>query len=655
MESQFSSENTRMPDQGRDPQKITVSWPSENIYRMLVDNSLVGVMVVQDGKMVFGSPILSKIIGYSVEEMILMPQEKFIELIHPEDRSIILKNMADRAANREAPLRYELRIIDKGGNIRWIELAPSKIEFDGRPASQTPVIDITDRKIAEQRLRHSEERYRTVIESQTDLIARALPDGTITFVNEAYCQYYGQESEELIGTKYFIHMPAEDWEVEKEYLKTFSAKNPVRTIEHKAVDKNGTSRLQHWTDRAIFDDNNNIIEFQFVGRDITEQKQAEETLKKSEEEKDRFIAMMSHELRNPLTPIMTGAQLLRSQIEKKIAEGAVIDRFFDEATEIIEQQSKNMAHLLDDLLDISRVSQGKIKLNKKPVNLVDCLQNSVKATQSFMDLQKHTLFVNLPEHPIYIEADPLRIEQIIINLLKNAIKFTPRGGNVWLTARSTDGEAEILVKDSGVGIEPDKIKSIFNLFTSYGTPFVTTLGELGIGLKLAKDLILMHGGTITPKSAGVNQGSEFIMRLPVLSEGYKPTAVDNEIPSAATNKLRVLIVDDNTSITKLMANALSYFGHDAQEAHDGLSALALVKDYRPHIILIDIGLPVMNGYELAQELRKIEKEIGHKIKLIAITGYGQDDDKKRALEAGFDLHLTKPVDLKTLEKAVADI
>lgn len=377
--------------------------------------------------------------------------------------------------------------------------------------------------------------------------------------------------------------------------------------------------------------------------------------KKAEEEKNKFIAVMSHELRNPLTPILTGSQLVLALLEKSEPDGWVDYQVLLESSKLIEQQALNMSNLLDDLLDITRISRGKIDLKKQPINLLDCIENAIKTTHAVMSAQKHELSVLLTDSPLYAFADPLRIEQVIINLLNNAAKYTQPHGRITLEARRKGTEAEITVRDNGIGIEADKLNSIFDQFCGSDNAFVSTLGELGIGLKLAKDLVNMHGGAIVPKSDGAGMGSEFKVVLPAMPENYTLENSPKKLVVPRKQKRRVLIIDDNLSITKLLKSSVNYLGYEAEAVNDGPSAINLAKEFKPHIVLIDLGLPGMNGYEIAHALRAIEDTIGHRLKLLALTGYGQDEDKKRTKEAGFDVHLVKPVDIGLLDETLGSL
>lgn len=313
-----------------------------------------------------------------------------------------------------------------------------------------------------------------------------------------------------------------------------------------------------------------------------------------------------------------------------------------------------MGRLLDDLLDISRISRGQIILKKRSVNLSDSIRHAVKSVQPLINTQKHGLVVVLPEAPLFLDADPVRLEQIMVNLLNNAIKYTPPGGKILISGRREGDEARITIKDNGIGIEKSRIATIFELFNRQTKPFISTQGELGIGLKLTKDLVALHNGTISAASPGKNQGSEFIISFPALPENHRLELPSGPAP-AVSKKRRILIVDDNANIGKLFARMISLIGHDTRVCHDGISAINAAHDYRPHLALVDIGLPDMPGHDVARALRKIEKESKQNIRLVAVTGYGQYDDFRQSQDAGFDRHLVKPIELTTLEKTINEL
>lgn len=409
--------------------------------------------------------------------------------------------------------------------------------------------------------------------------------------------------------------------------------------------ENYISRLGKWFELHAYPTGKKM-EVATIITDITERK-------KSEEEKNNFISVMSHELRNPLAAITSGIELTKSTLKESTSkENEEALQFIN----IAEQEARNMSRLLDDLLDISRISKGKISLKIQKIDLSDCVKQAVNATRSLFEQQNHSLSVSLPKNPIFINADPVRIEQVIVNLLNNAAKYTEPGGKISIKASSQNSRAEISVKDTGIGMDKKTIDSIFTSFGRFATPFVSTKGEFGIGLKLTRDMVSLHGGKIFAKSEGRGKGSEFIVSLPTEARTEKIKIIEAlEIEKEHFEKLKILIVEDNENIAKLISKVLIRFGHDSIICSDALCAIQEVKKENPQMGLIDIGLPGMNGYELAKEIRKQESESSKKrMKLIALTGYGQEEDKARAKKAGFDLHLIKPVDMETLRRIVQE-
>lgn len=373
--------------------------------------------------------------------------------------------------------------------------------------------------------------------------------------------------------------------------------------------------------------------------------------KKTDEEKNNFIAIMSHELRNPLTPIMANAQFISSLLKNHQAADPVIK----ESVDIIEKQAKIMADLLNDILDVSRLSQHKIQLKKSRVNLCEVIKNSVKTSMPFITTKQQNISVLFDQNPIYAHADPLRIEQIIVNIINNASKYTPPGGHIQVNCGFKDGKIELCVRDNGMGMEPEKMKRIFELFSNESQPFMG-IGGLGIGLNIVKNLVSMHKGTILVESQGKDKGSEFIIKLPASKKNTAAAATlpaQKEKTGNAGKKSKILVVDDNEDILSAITNILRQQGHQIAASRNGSEAVKISKAFKPDAALIDIGLPDINGYKVAKLLRQQHRRQSVRIKLIAFSGYGQEKDKKLSKEAGFDHHLTKPVDINELIKLIA--
>lgn len=363
-----------------------------------------------------------------------------------------------------------------------------------------------------------------------------------------------------------------------------------------------------------------------------------DALKDADRRKDEFLATLAHELRNPLAPIRNGLNVLRMSPTGERAE---------EVRDMMNRQLNHMVRLVDDLLDVSRISQGKIDLRKEALTLASFLQAALESSRPLVDGGKHQLNVELPTEELWLEGDSTRLAQIIGNLLNNAAKYTPAGGTITLAAHRDHGFVVIQVRDTGIGIPPHMLPKVFELFTQVTTSIERAQGGLGIGLALVKRLVEMHGGTIHAESAGENQGSLFTVRLPLTTHTTNtdtPSLAGADEPTA--DGLSVLVVDDNVPSAKTTGWMLEMIGHTPQLAHDGLEALEVARAIVPAVILLDIGLPGMNGYDVCRELRK-DPRFAQTV-FIAQTGWGQARDREQAKEAGFDHHLVKPVDLEKL-------
>jgi signal transduction histidine kinase/DNA-binding response OmpR family regulator len=361
--------------------------------------------------------------------------------------------------------------------------------------------------------------------------------------------------------------------------------------------------------------------------------------------KNEFLAMLAHELRNPLAPIRNAVHILRCSD----ASGEQ----FQFAREIIDRQLEQMVRLVDDLLDVSRITRGKISLQREALDLRTVTARAVETSRPLIDARKQELTLALPEQPVPVKGDSTRLAQVVSNLLNNAAKFTPERGRIWLTLEVSDGDAVVRVRDSGVGISENMLSSIFDLFVQGDRSLDRSQGGLGIGLTLVRRLVEMHGGSVRAHSAGANQGSEFVVRLPTLLAPEKPAALKNgRAPSSQKEAgRRVLIVDDNVDAAETLALLLRQLGHDVCTAHNGATALELAGAHRPEVVLLDIGLPGMDGYEVARQLK--EQPGMDSVRIAAVTGYGQESDRARSQAAGFQYHLVKPVDLQILEEVLA--
>jgi signal transduction histidine kinase len=394
--------------------------------------------------------------------------------------------------------------------------------------------------------------------------------------------------------------------------------------------------------------------------EIAQRKRAEEMLKEADRRKDEFLAMLAHELRNPLAPIRNAVQILQLRMPA--------EETLRQPLEVIDRQARQLAGLVDDLLDVARITRGQINLRKQPLELAEIVAQAVETSRPLVEERRHRLAIHLPNEPIFVEADPTRLAQVILNLLNNAAKYTEEGGDIRLTVeRADDGSSVVVrVRDNGMGIAPDMLPKIFEPFMQGERALDRAQGGLGIGLTLVRRLVELHGGTVQAFSEGLGHGSEFVVSLPVIpnTETWRRAgSVGNGQSSANASgsplhvpRWRILIVDDNRDSADSLAILLDMLGHEVQTAYDGETGLHFAEDFSPDIVLLDIGLPRLSGLEAA---RRIRNDLGLRDAfLIAMTGYGQEEDKRRSREAGFNAHLVKPVDFgemkALLERFAAD-
>jgi signal transduction histidine kinase/ActR/RegA family two-component response regulator len=371
-------------------------------------------------------------------------------------------------------------------------------------------------------------------------------------------------------------------------------------------------------------------------------------LREADRRKDEFLATLAHELRNPLAPIRNALQILKMpRVDAATGE---------QVREVLERQVDQLVRLVDDLLDVSRVMRGKIELRKEPIELASIIARGVETAMPLIEAQGHELSVAVPPDSLMLEADPVRLSQVIGNLLTNAAKYTEPNGRIWLSAECDGGHVSLRIRDNGIGIAPDMLPHVFDLFVQLDEAATKSQGGLGIGLTLVKNLIEMHGGSVEAKSAGLGKGSEFIVSLPLSNIERRIESGDNgdglQLEGFSSGH-RLLVVDDNEDAANSLALLLRLKGHDVEVAHHGLAALQIADSYRPDMIFLDIGMPGMDGYEVARRLRQ-HPELKN-VMLAALTGWGQQEDRRRSAEAGFDHHLVKPPEPKVVDSLLGDL
>ena len=381
--------------------------------------------------------------------------------------------------------------------------------------------------------------------------------------------------------------------------------------------------------------------------EIAERKRMEQSLRENDRHKDEFLAMLAHELRNPISPVHHALQVIKMQSQQ--------DATLEWAHTLIDRQVTHMSRLLDDLLDVARIIQGKIQLKMERCDLNEIIAHTVEDCMPLIESRRHNLVLSVPEEPQWLEGDKTRLEQVIVNLLNNAAKYTDEGGKISLKLMRTGDYALIRVDDNGIGIAQDLLAYVFDLFTQADRSLAHSQGGLGLGLTLVRRLVEKHNGTVTASSAGIGQGSSFTVRLPLLpASGPAVTCIGESASSpsvSSASTLRIMVVDDYVDAAESLTMLLQMKGHEVTTFHCGIEAIAQVKDFRPQVVLLDIGLPGLDGYEVAKRLRRIPE--ARDVTLIALTGYGQAEDLKRSQSAGFDHHLLKPVNFEKLSELLA--
>jgi PAS domain S-box-containing protein len=525
-------------------------------------------------------------------------------------------------------------------------------------ADQAPLIllaveDVTESEAAAKALRDSEQRLRFIMDSMPQKIFTATPNGDLDYFNPVWAQFTGLSFEQIKGWgwKHFIH-PGDVEESVRRWQHSINTGKPFQ-FEHRFRRADGEYRWHLSRAQAMRDVEGKVVMWVGSNTDIHEQRETASQLRQyaadlaeSDRRKTEFLAMLAHELRNPLAPIRNALQImeLKNGDEKAVQS----------ASRMMERQIGLVVRLVDDLLDVSRISRGKIELRRRQIELASVIRHAVETSRPAMESAKHVLTVTLPPQPVYLNGDPARLAQVVGNLLNNACKFTNTGGHIWLTVERKVEQAAIRVRDTGIGIAADQLPRIFDMFTQVDTSLERSAGGLGIGLTLVKNLVEMHGGTVEVYSAGVGQGSEFVVHLPILAETHEPPPPE---PTARepppTTARRILVVDDNWDSAESLAMLLKLTGNETYTAQDGLEAVEAAATFRPEVVLLDIGLPKLNGYDAARKIR--ERPWGKSMVLVALTGWGQQEDRQKSKAAGFDGHLVKPVDHAALMRLLAEL
>ena len=634
-----------------EPAKETLE--AESRMRSVVDHVVDGIITINErGIVTTFNPAAERIFGYKAREVI----GENIKMLMPEpDRGAhdgYIGNYLRTGQAKIIGIGREVVGRRRSGETFPMELAISEFRLGANRYFTGIVRDITERKHAEEELRRAEERMRSVVNHVLDGIITIDEHGTVESFNPAAEKIFGYRADEVIGRNVNMLMPEPYHGEHDGYLSNY-----VRTGAPKIIGI-GREVVGRRKNGSTFPMELAVSEFHigerryFTGivRDITERKRLEtevherlQQLAEADRQKNEFLAMLSHELRNPLAPMRNALTLMKHvRADEKVMR---------EARDLIERQLHHLVRLVDDLLDVSRIIRGRVDLRKEPVELGTIINRATETARPVIDAHGHQLGIMLPQAPLYVEGDVVRLAQVLSNLLTNAARYSGKPGRINLGAWRDGDEAVLSVRDYGGGIAPELLPRIFELFVQGDHTLARSQGGLGIGLTLVKRLVEMHGGSVSAISAGPGAGAEFIVRLPLLEQAAAAVPLP-AAPKTAAARRRILVVDDNVDAAESIAKLLRLAGHEVECVYDGPHALEGAAKANPDVVLLDIGLPGMDGYEVARRLRALPQFRGTAI--IALTGYGQDSDRESSRKAGFDHHLTKPVDPQVLESLIAD-
>jgi PAS domain S-box-containing protein len=608
------------------PEPIPIHWSEDRILEEILARSRLAECNDAMARM-YGFAAAEDLIGVRLSELFL-PTD-------PDNLAVLRQYIRSGFKLVEAESREQ----DRFGQEKWFVNNVVGIVKDGRLLRSWGLQrDITAQRRAAEALRESELRFRGVVES--DMIGFIFwhADGYFWDANQHAADMLGYPLEELRSgrLRWSEITPPEYYDLDTRKLNEILANGVMRPFEKEFIRVDGTRVPVLLAGALLAGDPRRGVAYVM---DISERRRTEQRLRDADRRKDEFLAMLAHELRNPLAPIVSAVELMELI---GLPEGEV-----QWCKEVIERQVQHLVRLVDDLLDVSRITRGKIKLRREPVDLAAVVARAVETSRPIIAERKQELVIESFAAAIVLQGDLTRLAQVIGNLLTNASKYSDEQGRIWLSVAAEGSEAVIRVRDLGCGIASEVLPHVFDLFTQADRTLDRSQGGLGIGLTLVKALTELHGGTVSATSGGLGQGSEFSVRLPLASAEDSSAAPTNaEIAPSA--RRRVLVVDDNVDAALSLSRLLQADGHEVEAVHDGAAALASAPGWRPDVILLDIGLPGLDGYEVARRLRQHPQT--EKTLLIALTGYGQDEDRRRSQEAGFDHHLVKPIERGSLRK-----
>ena len=626
---------------------------SETLARLATTLRSVGDAVISTdaaGSVQFMNTIAESLTGWNEADARARPLDEVFRIVNEQTREPVESPVSKVIRERKiVGLSNHTMLVARDQTERPIEDSGAPIFDDGALVGVVLVFrDATRQRAFQRALVESEQRFRAAVDAVQGVLWTNSAQGEMQGEQSAWAALTAQSIDQYQGFGWSAAVHPDDAQPTIDAWLTAVRERKPFAFEHRVRRHDGTWRDFSVRAIPILDAFGTIREWVGVHIDITEQREGERSLRNIEAalreantRKDVFLATLSHELRNPLAPIRNAATFL--------AKGALSPEDHERSRLIIVRQVRHMAALLDDLLDVSRITRGVFELKKEHVNLQGLLAEALETARPLIDSKRHSVKLDWPSEPIEIDADPIRIVQILANLLTNAAKYTDPEGVITFGAQAIGVDITLFVRDTGIGIAPRMLKEVFEMFAQVAPEQKRTEGGLGIGLALVKGLVGLHGGRIEARSEGLERGSEFIVFLPGLrlASGTLQEAAQAGSAVAPSSK-RVLIADDNRDGAESLGMLMESSGHIVHLAHTGVEAFHMAATYRPHVAILDIGMPGMDGYQVAQKIR--DQAWGMHMTLIALTGWGQEDDKRRAQRAGFDHHLTKPVDPAVLEE-----
>ncbi|MBY0277260.1 PAS domain-containing protein [Candidatus Binatia bacterium] len=557
------------------------------------------------------------------------------------------------SAARQAPVTFEHRFEAPAGP-RWLAVTVALVphaapdgEVDIPPVGPRRYCyvadDMTPRMLVQQELAEREEQLRTLADNMSQFAWTADPDGSIFWYNRRWFEYTGTTLDQMRGWGWrAVHHPEHVERVVDKISRCFATGEPWEdTFPLRAAD--GSYRWFLSRAIPIRDAAGRVVRWFGTNTDVTAQLAAEDALREADRRKDEFLATLAHELRNPLSPIRNAVQVMRMK--------SIADPDAAWARDVIHRQVAHLGRLVDDLLDVSRIGTGRLDLHRRRADLATILQTAVESARPLLDERGHLLEVALPDEPLEVDADDVRLAQVFTNLLNNSGKYTEPGGRLLVSVTRRGDEAEVIVRDDGIGIAPEALPRVFDMFMQVDRPIERRAGGLGIGLTLVRQLVELHGGIVSAHSEGLGRGTEIRVRLPLAASGGVAAAPAAPAVAPPSGALRILVADDNRDNVETLALMLELQGHRVATAHDGVEALAAAERERPHVAFLDLGMPELNGYDVCRAVRALP--FGAEVCVVALTGWGQEDDRRRTRDAGFDHHLVKPVEFAEIESLLA--